>query len=182
MKKLKYTIFGILIIITLGIVGWWYYAKVYVKPVSVEKNQTANWEIYRNKEYGFTLEIPPGWVNYAIEKEIRPVGSEYVYESGKKSQFPWVIYNIGMKGSNLGSNYFAGQIYGFVTVLVFEASDAKKLNIESEVKKVFYTYKIIPTSTKYFVLYKPICQDCAEGELYTELRKYTEVVMGTFRP
>ncbi len=175
----------VFLLLVLGGGVWWYVSSKTPlqeqKKETASQDQTASWKTYRNEDFSFTLKIPPEWSNYVVDKEVRPAGSEFVYGSGKKSQFPWVIYNLGIKGSDLGSTYYPDQTYNLITIIVFEISDAKKLDIQSEVKNTFTVYKFVPTATKYFVLYKGSCQDCADGEPFTKLRKGTDEVIETFR-
>ena len=173
-------------ILALAIIGAGvFYAARFVSPPSQEsakQDETTNWETYRNEEFGFTLKIPPEWSNYVVSKEVRPADSEFFAASGKRSQFPWTIYNLGIKGKNLGYSYGSEQAYNLLTIIISEPSDAQKLNIQPEVENTFPLYKIVPTATKYFVLYQGICQDCGDGEPLTELREKTKDVIETFQP
>lgn len=152
------------------------------KQAETLKDETADWKTYRNEDFGFTLKIPSEWSNYVVDKEVRPAGSEFSTASGKGSGFPWTIYNLGIKGKNLGYSYSSEQTYNLLTIIIFEPSDAQKLNIQSEVENTFPLYKIVPTATEYFVLYRGACQDCNDREPLTELRKKTNDVMETFQP
>ena len=180
-----YIVTGAVLLIALGAGTWQYF--LYETPRQESKkeiapqDQTVGWKTYRNEDYGFEIKVPPSWSSYTVVKEVSPAGSEFVYGSRKKSQFPWATYRLGIKGENLGPQYFTDQVYGLLTIFVFENSDVPELGVVSEVENTFNYYKLVPTDKKYFVLIQPMCQDCDVEDPFTGLRESIQVVMDTFR-
>lgn len=70
----------VIILIVIGILviggGWIWYAKEQKKigeiknqigQQSTEKDETADWRIYRNEKYGFEIKFTDAWENYMVE-------------------------------------------------------------------------------------------------------------------
>lgn len=64
----------IVAILTILIVGWFFVWKYWWLPKEEIKDEIANWQIYKNEEYGFEIKIPQLFINngYQITKSESP--------------------------------------------------------------------------------------------------------------
>ena len=130
-SKTNWKLLGAMVIfgfLASGILAWqWQEQKEEIKaPEKVSQNETANWQTYRNEEYGFEVEYPRDWF---VRKDTSPFG--------KRIHF-------GEKGEEV-TGAFGGKSriekIGFTVIFYSDTSELQgkenKLSLEDWISKTF---------------------------------------------
>jgi len=64
------------------------------KPNPYWEIDYENWETFTNEQYGYQIDVPPGWdVRFSLDSERKITDYNYIYinKKGEKAQFPFII-------------------------------------------------------------------------------------------